>query len=87
MKDYEALKRELPGDNEVVESLRKAQLALQNSRGEDYAGKLEVEAVSALDDFKSIIASAGNFNTFILISAGFIHQVSSCFIYCLNETK
>lgn len=62
MKDYEALKQELPGDNEVVESLRKAQIALQKSRGQDFAGKLEVEAVSSLDDFNAVIASAGNFS-------------------------
>ncbi|KAF7822924.1 inactive TPR repeat-containing thioredoxin TTL3 [Senna tora] len=59
VKDYETLKRELPGDNEVVESLRKAQLALQNSRREDYAGKLEVESVSSLDGFKAVLASTG----------------------------
>ncbi|XP_028761734.1 inactive TPR repeat-containing thioredoxin TTL3 [Neltuma alba] len=61
VKDYETLKQELPGDNEVVESLRKAQLALIKSRGEDHAGKHEVEvgAVSSLDEFKAAIASAG----------------------------
>ncbi|XP_054814372.1 inactive TPR repeat-containing thioredoxin TTL3-like [Prosopis cineraria] len=60
-KDYETLKQVLPGDNEVVESLRKAQLALIKSRGEDYAGKLEVEvgAVSSMDEFKAAVASAG----------------------------
>ena len=66
VKDYEALKRELPGDNEVAESLRQAQLALKKSRGERYDARwgVEVEEVSALDKFKAAIASPGNFNIF-----------------------
>ncbi|XP_061357776.1 inactive TPR repeat-containing thioredoxin TTL3-like [Gastrolobium bilobum] len=61
VKDYQALKRELPNDNEVAESLRQAQLALEESRGVVYGTKfgVEVEEISALDKFKAAIASAG----------------------------
>lgn len=62
IKDYQALKRELPNDNEVAESLRRAQLALEKSRLVVYGTKfgVEVEEISALDKFKAAIASAGN---------------------------
>ena len=66
MKDYEALRRELPTDNEVAESLRQAQIAMNKSRGEVYNTKCEVEQISALDKFRAAIASPGNFNAFIL---------------------
>lgn len=33
MKDYEVLCRELPGDNEVLESLHHAQVALKSEAG------------------------------------------------------
>ncbi|CAJ1956694.1 unnamed protein product [Sphenostylis stenocarpa] len=61
VKDYQALKRELPNDNEVTESLRRAQLTLEKSRLVVYGTKfgVEVEEISALDKFKAAIASAG----------------------------
>ncbi|XP_027343314.1 inactive TPR repeat-containing thioredoxin TTL3-like [Abrus precatorius] len=61
VKDYQALKRELPNDNEVAESLHQAQLALEKSRQVVYGTKfgVEVEEISALDKFKAAIASAG----------------------------
>ncbi|XP_019457286.1 PREDICTED: inactive TPR repeat-containing thioredoxin TTL3-like [Lupinus angustifolius] len=61
VKDYEALKSELPHDKEVAESLRQARLALEKSRGVVYGTKfgVEVEEISALDKFKAAIASAG----------------------------
>ncbi|KAK7272413.1 hypothetical protein RJT34_28993 [Clitoria ternatea] len=61
VKDYQTLKRELPNDNEVAESLRHAQLALEKSRQLAYGTKfgVEVEQISALDKFKAAIASAG----------------------------
>ncbi|KAJ8534504.1 hypothetical protein K7X08_016232 [Anisodus acutangulus] len=60
--DYEVLRRELPYDNEVTESLFHAQVALKKSRGEDvsnmkFGGK--VELVSGLDQFRSAISSSG----------------------------
>lgn len=68
VKDYETLRRELPEDNEVAESLRQAKLALEKSRvvyGTTFG--VEVEEISALDQFKAAIASAGNFNTLYYI--------------------
>ncbi|KAG4968845.1 hypothetical protein JHK87_034496 [Glycine soja] len=61
VKDYKALKRELPNDNEVAESLRQAQLALEKSRQMVYGTKfgVEVEQICALDKFKAALASAG----------------------------
>ncbi|OMO98868.1 Tetratricopeptide-like helical [Corchorus capsularis] len=62
VRDYELLRKELPGDNEVAESLHSAQVALKNSRGVDlhtmkFSG--EVEEVSSLDRFKTAISSPG----------------------------
>ncbi|XP_020229443.1 inactive TPR repeat-containing thioredoxin TTL3 [Cajanus cajan] len=61
VKDYQVLKHELPNNNEVAESLRQAQLALEKSRLVVYGTKfgVEVEEISALDKFKAAIASAG----------------------------
>ncbi|KAE9588586.1 hypothetical protein Lal_00002950 [Lupinus albus] len=61
VKDYEALKRELPDDIEVAESLRQARLALGKCRGVAYGTKfgVEVEEISVLDKFKAAIGSAG----------------------------
>lgn len=62
VKDYEILRRELPEDNEVAESLFHAQVALKKSRGEEiYNLKFggEVEEVSGLEQFKAAISSPG----------------------------
>lgn len=62
MRDYEALRRELPDDNEVAESLFHAQVALKKSRGEEvYNMKFggEVESVSGLEQFRAAISSPG----------------------------
>lgn len=64
MKDLEFLRRELPGDNEVAESLHQAQVALKRSRGEivNYrTASDEVEEVSTLDRLKAAISSSGEF--------------------------
>ncbi|KAJ8532331.1 hypothetical protein K7X08_012254 [Anisodus acutangulus] len=60
VRDYELLKKELPYDNEVAESLFHAQVALKKSRGEDihnmkFGG--EVELVSGLEQFRAAISS------------------------------
>ncbi|XP_059285312.1 TPR repeat-containing thioredoxin TTL1-like [Lycium ferocissimum] len=60
VRDYEVLKKELPYDNEVAESLFHAQVALKKSRGEDvhnmkFGG--EVELVSGLEQFRAAISS------------------------------
>ncbi|XP_057956318.1 inactive TPR repeat-containing thioredoxin TTL3-like [Malania oleifera] len=64
VRDYEILKRELPGDNEVSESLIHAQNALKKLHGEEvhhmkFGGK--IEEISGLDRFKTAISSPGIF--------------------------
>jgi hypothetical protein len=64
VRDYEVLRKELPGDSEVAESLQRAQIALKKSCGEevhsvDFGG--EVEEVSSLNKFKAAISSPGEF--------------------------
>ncbi|KAL2496507.1 TPR repeat-containing thioredoxin TTL1 [Forsythia ovata] len=62
VRDYEVLRRELPDDNEVAESLFHAQVALKKSRGEDvYNMKFggEVESISDLEQFRAAISSPG----------------------------
>ncbi|GFZ07549.1 tetratricopetide-repeat thioredoxin-like 1 [Actinidia rufa] len=62
VRDYEVLRRELPNDNEVAESLFHAQVALKKSRGEDVSNMKfggEVELVSGLEQFKAAISSPG----------------------------
>lgn len=62
------LRKELPNDKDVAESLFHAQVALKKSRGEDvhnmkFGG--EVELVSGFDQFKAAISSPGSFLVFI----------------------
>ncbi|KAK6934156.1 Tetratricopeptide repeat [Dillenia turbinata] len=62
VRDYETLRRELPDDNEVAESLFHAQVALRKSRGEEvYNMKFggEVEDVSGLEQFRAALSSPG----------------------------
>ncbi|KAJ8556072.1 hypothetical protein K7X08_022830 [Anisodus acutangulus] len=62
VRDYEVLRRELPYDNEVAESLFHAQVALKESRGEDVSNMKfggEVELVLGLEQFRSAISSSG----------------------------
>lgn len=65
VRDYEVLRRELPRDNEVVESLQRAQVALKKSHGEDVHHSMkfggEVEEISSLDKFKAAVCSLGKF--------------------------
>ncbi|XP_022862801.1 TPR repeat-containing thioredoxin TTL1-like [Olea europaea var. sylvestris] len=61
VRDYEILRKELPNDNEVAESLFHAQVALKKSRGEEvYNMKFggDVELVSGLDQFRAAISSS-----------------------------
>ncbi|KAK4714689.1 hypothetical protein R3W88_020596 [Solanum pinnatisectum] len=60
VRDYEVLRKALPYDTEVAESLFHAQVALKRSRGEDihnmkFGG--EVELVSGLEQFQAAISS------------------------------
>ncbi|XP_022740331.1 inactive TPR repeat-containing thioredoxin TTL3-like [Durio zibethinus] len=64
VRDYELLRKELPGDNEVAESLHNAQVALKKSCRVDVnynnmkiSG--EVEEISSIDRFKTAISSPG----------------------------
>ncbi|CAL5403066.1 unnamed protein product [Camellia sinensis] len=62
VRDYEVLRKELPDDNEVAESLFHAQVALKKSRGEEvhnmkFGG--EVELVTGLEQFRAAISSPG----------------------------
>ncbi|XP_044509781.1 TPR repeat-containing thioredoxin TTL1-like [Mangifera indica] len=62
VRDYEVLRRELPDDNKVAESLFHAQVALKKSRGEEvYNMKFggEVEEVSGLEQFRAAVSSPG----------------------------
>ncbi|KAK6919708.1 hypothetical protein RJ641_015612 [Dillenia turbinata] len=63
IKDYEILARELPGDNDVAESLLNAQVALKKlCKGEIQDIKLggQIEKLSGLDRFKVAISSPGH---------------------------
>ncbi|KAG2332277.1 hypothetical protein Bca4012_018170 [Brassica carinata] len=58
VRDYEFVRRELPGDSEVAESLERAKTALsQGSRSLGF--NKEVEAVSTLDKFKNSVSLPG----------------------------
>ncbi|CAN0921742.1 TPR repeat-containing thioredoxin TTL1 [Linum grandiflorum] len=62
VRDYEVLRRELPNDSEVAESLFHAQVALKKSRGEEvYNMKFggEVEQVSGIEQFRAAISVPG----------------------------
>ncbi|KAD3066777.1 hypothetical protein R6Q59_019015 [Mikania micrantha] len=62
VRDYEVLRRELPTDNDIAESLFHAQVALKKSRGEEvYNMKFggEVELIIDLEQFKAAVVSTG----------------------------
>ncbi|XP_071724600.1 inactive TPR repeat-containing thioredoxin TTL3-like, partial [Rutidosis leptorrhynchoides] len=62
VRDYEILRKELPGDSEIVENLHRAQVALKESRVLDTRTKKlggEVEEISSLEKFKAAISSPG----------------------------
>ncbi|XP_024967584.1 TPR repeat-containing thioredoxin TTL1-like [Cynara cardunculus var. scolymus] len=62
VRDYEVLRRELPNNNDIAESLFHAQVALKKSLGEEvYNMKFggEVELIAGLDQFKAAVASTG----------------------------
>jgi hypothetical protein len=62
VKDYEVLRKELPGDTEVAEAYFHAQIALKPSRGEQvYNMKFggEVEAITAVEQFRMATSLPG----------------------------
>ncbi|KFK33928.1 hypothetical protein AALP_AA5G079300 [Arabis alpina] len=61
VRDYEFLRRELPGDSEVAESLERAKTALMN-RSQEFKSlgfNNEVEVVSTMDKFKNAVSLPG----------------------------
>ncbi|KAL3821247.1 hypothetical protein ACJIZ3_007152 [Penstemon smallii] len=76
VKDYEVLRRELPDDTEVAESLFLAHVTLKKSRGEDVDNMKiggEVESVSGLEQFHAAISSQ---------SASVVHFKSGSNVQC-----
>ncbi|KAJ0500552.1 putative tetratricopeptide-like helical domain superfamily, Thioredoxin domain-containing protein [Helianthus annuus] len=62
VRDYEVLRRALPNDNDIAESLFHAQVALKKSRGEEvYNLKFggEVELINDLEQFKAAVVTTG----------------------------
>uniref|UniRef100_A0ACD5VZ21 Uncharacterized protein n=1 Tax=Avena sativa TaxID=4498 RepID=A0ACD5VZ21_AVESA len=62
VKDYEVLRRELPGDTEVAEAYFHAQVALKSSRGEEVSNLKfggEVEAIAGMDQFQMATSLPG----------------------------
>ncbi|KAK1320342.1 TPR repeat-containing thioredoxin TTL1 [Acorus calamus] len=62
VRDYEALRKVLPSDNEVAEALFHAQIALKKSRGEEVCNMKfggEVEEISGVEQFHAAIATPG----------------------------
>ncbi|CAN8318070.1 unnamed protein product [Cochlearia groenlandica] len=61
VRDYEFARKELPGDNDVAESLERAKTALVNLslESKSLGSNNEVEVVSTLDKFKSSVTLPG----------------------------
>ncbi|XP_040380182.1 TPR repeat-containing thioredoxin TTL1-like [Oryza brachyantha] len=62
VRDYEVLRKELPSDTEVAESLFHAQVALKTARGEEVANMKfggEVETVTSIEQLRDAIHSPG----------------------------
>ncbi|KAH9605844.1 hypothetical protein KSS87_000667 [Heliosperma pusillum] len=62
VRDYEVVRKQLPQDNEVAESLFHAQVALKKSRGEEvYNMKFggDVEEITGLEHFRATVSSPG----------------------------
>nr|CAB3475757.1 unnamed protein product [Digitaria exilis] len=62
VKDYEVLRKELPGDTEVAEAYFHAQVALKSSRGEEVSNMKfggEVEAITGMEQFQMVTSLPG----------------------------
>ncbi|KAJ6806992.1 TPR repeat-containing thioredoxin TTL1-like [Iris pallida] len=62
VRDYEVLRKELPGDTEVAESLFHAQVSLKTSRGEEVSNMKfggEVEKITCEEQFQAAISLPG----------------------------
>jgi DnaJ family protein C protein 7 len=72
LKDYEDLKRELPGDEEVARALSEVQLGFKKSLGEKmnqmwYGGN--VEDISSNDQFREAVSHSGTYPYFFSLSS------------------
>lgn len=64
VKDYEVLRKELPGDTEVAEAYFHAQVALKSSRGEEVSNMKfggEVEAITGMEQLQMATSLPGLF--------------------------
>ncbi|OAY82783.1 TPR repeat-containing thioredoxin TTL1 [Ananas comosus] len=62
VRDYEVLRKELPGDTDVAEALFHAQVALKTSRGEEVSNMKfggEVEEVTSVEQFQAATSVPG----------------------------
>ncbi len=78
MRDYEDLKRELPGDEEVARALSEVQLGFKKSLGEKmnqmwYGGN--VEDISSNDQFREAVSHSGTYPYFFSLS--FVQELPS----------
>jgi hypothetical protein len=72
LRDYEDLKRELPGDDEVARALSEVQLGFKKSLGEKmnqmwYGGN--VEDISSNDQFREAVSHSGTYPYFFSLSS------------------
>ena len=74
------LRKELPGDTEVAESLFHAQVALKTTRGEEVSNMKfggEVEIVTSIEQVRAAMHSPGKFSVqFWFLSAFIIYSIS-----------
>jgi DnaJ family protein C protein 7 len=70
VRDYEVLRKDLPGDTEVAESLFHAQVALKTARGEEVSNMKfggGVEEITSLEKLQHAIYSPGEFLLYMLM--------------------
>lgn len=60
VRDYEVVRVQLPGDDEIVESLLKAQSALKKFHEDDMKFSGEVEKISSVAQFKAAVSSSSH---------------------------
>ncbi|XP_074592855.1 TPR repeat-containing thioredoxin TTL1-like [Curcuma longa] len=71
VRDYEALRKELPGDNDVAEALFHAQVALKTSRGEDVSNLKfggDVEEVTNVEQYQAAVSLPGSSVAYFMTS-------------------
>ncbi|XP_078431564.1 TPR repeat-containing thioredoxin TTL1-like [Wolffia australiana] len=97
VRDYELLRKLLPGDSEVAESLFRAKVALKTSRGEDVSNLTfggEVEKITGVEHFRaaislpsvSVVHFSSSLNQQCLLISPFVDSLCSRFP-CVNFLK